>query len=53
MAFGSITRPEDEQMAGATVLSGANNQHRLTDERVEGVGDRHRNRQTPGTMNSL
>ena len=40
-------------MTSARVLSIANNEHRMADERVEGVGDRHLGGQTPGIMNSL
>jgi len=40
-------------MARAAMLSVANNEQRLADERVEGIGDRHLERQTPGIMNSL
>jgi putative transposase len=34
------------------MLRVANHEHRLADERMKGVGDRHLKRQTPGTMNS-
>ena len=49
----SITWLADDQMTSARVLSIANNEHRMADERVEGVGDRHLGSQTPGIMNSL
>jgi Transposase, Mutator family len=52
-ALCSINWLADDQMTSTRVLSIANNEHRLADERVEGVGDRHFEGQTPGIMNSL
>jgi hypothetical protein len=39
-------------MARTRVIFVANNEHGLTDKRVERVGDQHLKRQTPGTMSS-
>lgn len=52
-ALCSITRFADDQMTGARMLNVANDEYRLADERVKGVGDHHLKRQTPGTMNFL
>ena len=39
-------------MPRTRVLFVTNNEHGLTDKRVERVGDQHLKRQTPGIMNS-
>ena len=39
-------------MARTRVLFVTNNEHGLTDKRVERVGDQHLKRQTPGIMSS-
>ena len=49
----SFARLADDQVAGATMLFVANNDHGLADERVKGVGDHHLKRQIPGIMTPL
>ncbi|MGA7452338.1 MAG: hypothetical protein WBW73_13985 [Rhodoplanes sp.] len=40
-------------MTSARIFSVSNEEHRLADERVENVGNRHLEGQAPGIMNSL
>ena len=49
----SFTRLADDQVAGPTMFSVADNEYGLANERMKWIGDHHLVRQTSGIMNSL